>query len=793
MMNTVVGALASVLVANPVHAQSNPTTEAAQSGPSTDSSSPAQGDSPVVAGADAENSEAAIGDIVVTARSRAESLQTVPLAVTAFSADALAERGIQDLKDVGLFTPGLSYENYSGGFGSPVVRGTASLFGALESSVATFYDGLYLPRTYMTDLGFTDIERIEVVRGPQSARYGRNAFMGAINYVPKRPTEALEADLSGTIGTDSRYDASAMVSGAVVPDRIRLLGNVSYSTFGGSWKNTHPFCDIDFKKGTDCSLGGWRRLAYNLAARILPTDSVTIDASYRHYDDKEEGFAQNFFGELNADTQLLNCGATRAGTTFRRLFCGTIPVRNIPIDPRSFSRQVKVDVYRGSVNARLSDAIELNYIFGRITSNNNTFGYKDLLPGCPFFIPGRCVFESAPIGKVKSTSHEARISFDDDGPLKLAFGGFYSSLDDRVTSNFGTLLPLTGVPTGPIDNRNPAAFFLFVTISNLRTQSKILSPFAEVNLSLMDDRLRLGLEGRYSSEEKAQTNLVNGRRLATTFRAFTPRATVDFKVTPRNLLFASVGKGVKSGGFNAAATLLENRTYGQESNITYEIGSKNSFLNGALQLNLTAYYVKWSDLQIFSQDIGNPSPLPVNIIRNLGNVTSKGVELDGVFKPFRQLTTYFTASMADATYDEGTVDLRWGRVPPVCDNIVCNANGDIGGNQVERAPKWQGTFGAEFRETIGGAGDLDFFVRGDAAYQSRLPADAVNLSFVHPRTIVNGAIGFEYGNYEVRFWGRNIFDKKYVSSAIIAQPNTQYNAYLGERRTLGLTVSAKIR
>ena len=146
-----------------------------------------------------------------------------------------------------------------------------------------------------------------------------------------------------------------------------------------------------------------------------------------------------------------------------------------------------------------------------------------------------------------------------------------------------------------------------------------------------------------------------------------------------------------------------------------------------------------------------------------------------------------------STYDEGTVDLRWGRVPPVCDNIVCSTSGDISGNQVERAPKWQASLGAEFRDSIGSTGNTEFYVRADGAWQERIPADAVNLSYVQARTIVNGAIGIERNGIELRLWGRNLFDKRYVSSVIIAQPNTQYNSYLGERRTLGVTASAKFR
>ena len=132
----------------------------------------------------AEEDQDAGNVIIVTARFREESLLDVPLAITAFDEEALERQSIQDLDDIARFTPGLSFEDFSGGFANPVIRGQAQTrVTALETNVSTFLDGIYIPRSWAVDIGTTNLERVEIVKGPQSARYGRNAFSGAINYV----------------------------------------------------------------------------------------------------------------------------------------------------------------------------------------------------------------------------------------------------------------------------------------------------------------------------------------------------------------------------------------------------------------------------------------------------------------------------------------------------------------------------------------------------------------------------------------------------------------------------------
>ena len=251
----------------------------------------------------------ALEEVVVTARAREERLQTVPLAITAFSADDLSKRAVNDMRDVARLTPGFVFEEYSGSSNtSPVIRGATQIAGSTEQPVSFFLDGVYLPRSYVTDIGFTGIERIEIVKGPQSARYGRNAFMGAVNYIARKPGDDWNAELQGTLGSYSRRDVGGTVSGPVIEGKVGIIASANLSKFDGSWKNPHSFCDIGFDRGTDCRAGGYEKTTYSLGTTITPFDDLAIDVNYFNIESEKEQLAKNVFGELNHNSGVMNCG-----------------------------------------------------------------------------------------------------------------------------------------------------------------------------------------------------------------------------------------------------------------------------------------------------------------------------------------------------------------------------------------------------------------------------------------------------------------------------------------------------
>ena len=765
-----------------------------------------------------------LAEVVVTARRKEELLQNVPLAVTAFSSEEIQQRGILDLHDIAALTPGFSFQSYGGsGFTQPVIRGAAQIAMTLEQNVSFFLDGIYLPTNYVTNLGLGLLNDVEVVEGPQSARYGRNAFMGAVNYVSRTPTEDFTATATGTVGNHENYDGMAVVSGAVIPGTLRLLGGIDYKSFGGTWPNLAPFCNIGFSTGTGCELGAYERITVNGQAQLLLGDNFTMDFSYYRWHFIDGGNAQNWFAELGADSQELNCGQYNAnvrpagsglggGGQWYRLYCGPIATNNTPQDPRGYALQLHADLYKSAMTWKVADDFTVSNLAGYIGSSSTSLDYKDV-PGCTFFIPGLCIFEDGPLSWDRQISDDLRVTFDNHGPLSVTLGANYTHFFEYTTHNFVGTPPLTAVPTHITDVFNPADFVVDAVLFTTVTKNSIWSPFGEINYSFLDGKGNVGIEARYQSEHKSQESVgtsggndlevVPGSIFAGTFNSFTPRYTLDYKVTPDVLAYASAAKGVHAGGFNstavvpAGATVSPNATYGPDQNWTYELGVKSKLLDDRLILNGDVYYIYWKNQQIVAQDpLAPPNvALPLVIIRNLGTVYSEGVELSAAYVPIRQhLTLRGSLAYNDAVFAHGTIDASWARSATegaVCDNVVCAENGYIGGHQTPNSSRIQATIGAEWKDALPIGRDMEYFARFDSAYQSRQYLDDLDISWISGRTLTNVALGLTSKNWEVQLWSRNLLDVKYVASVLEESPNMGYDSYLGDRRTFGLTAKVK--
>ncbi len=250
-------------------------------------------------------------EIIVTARKREESLQEVPVAITAFSADTIEEAGIRDLYDVAGLTPGLSFFNAHGEFlAVPVIRGVAptDIFG--ENNAAIFVDGIYVSGREGLNFSQLDLERIEVVKGPQSALYGRNAFSGAINYVTKAPAAEFGTKAEVTGGTDGRAGGQVAVTGPIFSEQLTGRASVLYDEFDGSYDNPLGGQDV----------GGYRYRSFQGKLRWTPADTLSITgAVYYSNDEIDEAATTGYLAtcENRVDTNL----------NIPRLldYCGKIP------------------------------------------------------------------------------------------------------------------------------------------------------------------------------------------------------------------------------------------------------------------------------------------------------------------------------------------------------------------------------------------------------------------------------------------------------------------------------------
>ena len=719
--------------------------------------------------------------VTVTTRNRAESIQDVPLAITALDEEALDSKSIANLEDIARFTSGFSFENFSGGFGTPVIRGQAQTrVTALESNVSTFFDGIYIPRSWAIDVGTAAMSRIEVVKGPQSARYGRNAFAGAINYIPRKAELGMDGpsgSIFTTIGSDERFDMG-FTAAMPLTDRVAIGASLTHSDYDGSWDNAHPYGDLEFTPGTTGNVGGWDNESASFTLAAEPIDGLTIDAGYFNFDISREMGANTQYAEAAFQ---MNCGATRYYA--ESLFCGELPSPpgDVAVDPRAYSVQSNTDIYRFRAGYDLTDDIEISYMFGRIE------GEVDI---ANMTVPdttdcgGTCTFQNAPIGSIEYDSHEVKLDYSGDS-FRGALGAFFTDGTDNYLFEY-VLVPDLGPDYQYSLGDDPNA--IRTPLSDATTETEVKSVFAEGQYTLPNGLTRIGAEVRYSETKLTSINNQSGLTLSETFDVITPRFTLEHDLTDDTLIYASAARGAKAGGFNPTAVAEEYRVFDEEFNWTYELGAKNVFMDGRLVLNGAFFYTDWTNVQLNSPDPSSPDPDAVTITLNLGDATVIGVEADAAFYATENLSFDGTFSHADGTYSDGTIDARFRRTPAPCDDVVCDSSGDVGGNEIERTPQTQASLGVQWENDLEAWG-ASYYVRGDVTWQSEFYATSANLATIPARTLLGARAALQWENLDLSVWVKNLADEEYVSNAyvvLIPFGNT-YQTFYGPRRSFGVT------
>jgi iron complex outermembrane receptor protein len=773
---------------------------------------------------------AQLDEVVVTARKTAERLQDVPVAVDAFTAADIAERNVRSLSDIATLTPGLNFEEYSGGFGTPVIRGAAQgRVTDLDQNVSSFFDGIYLPRQYLVNPGVVGLERIEVVKGPQSALYGRNAFMGAINYVSKTPGDELAISAEATAGNDERYDLIADLSGPLVPGLLAGRVAAGYSTFDGDIENSHPNAGASFpsRRGTEGNVGGFENRSYQARFVLTPLDGLSVDLGYSRFELFDESRAASRKQGWNGFGSDLNCspitrnvpGRVPPATTFPGLYCGPLQsgFRGLPgggpaeadavIDPRAVGVDSRMNLLRGHVDYELNDALTFVYEYGKINARAKSGGNLDRDPVLGtlgiFFVPAAvdCVppgrrcnrFQGTPVGDLNYVSHEARAQFQLDERRTFMLGAFTSRLRD-----FDRFALLANAPLRGTDPLTLGTFPIVASAGGNRVDARAVFGRADWGFT---DALRLGVEARYAEETKRVFPQLSSIAPPGTppppargdkWYAFTPRVSLDWKYTPDTMFYASAAKGVKSGGFNLGANpnAPAESVFAPDENWTYEIGTKNVILDGRLRLDAAVFYVDWSNQQISCTGTPlNPALTGPAIICNLGAATIQGAEAEVVYQFNDAFSFNLGAAYNDAEIDDGVISQRIRDFGVCVSNTVCPSSGAVGGNQLARQSKTSATAGVRFETPV--SSTLSFFAGADVGYKSKQYVEELNLAWVPSRTLANARAGVRGDAWEISGWVKNLADKDYVASAFFIQANNApFNEYVpitGTRRQYGIT------
>ncbi len=790
------------------------------------------------AGAQTESAAAEVvglEEVVVTARKREETLLEVPVAVTALTATDIEQKGIENLNDVALFTPGLTYfDAIQNQLGTPVIRGISQTnLNSPDRNVAIFYGGVYLSSTSGANLEILDVDRIEVVKGPQSALYGRNAFNGAINYVPAAPTRDFFSKVEATVGTDERYEGKLIVSGPIT-ERIGGRFAVSYNTFDGSYRNNAVPGD---------NLGGFETKNASGSLNFDATDSLNVKL-FGFYSDDHRDPGYLYFQDVN------NCGPNAMLITAT---CGEIPYRdNLASNElaEGFNREVTLG------------ALDISYELGGLTFISQTSQYDltteafteytangvgDLQQivsltainalvamGTPFATAVASVptlrtqrivqFTGSPESDTSAFSQEFRVETDVEKRLRGTAGLFYytNEAESFAAASFDargiapteyvrdTLFFTAGNPS--LVTRDPRT--LGVTTRLVRKDYQ-RAFFGSFEFDVVDG-LTIGSERRRDTEDRQQTNTTVGpsslqRR---EFEYDTWRGHVDYSLSATQKFYASAAKGVISGFFNPtvdAATRIplpiELQTYDAAENTTYEIGWKAEWMDRRIGTELTLFYIDYSGIQINATP---PPPAITAIIQNLGKVVARGAEASVNWSVTDRIRVGATYGYSPTEFGQNSVEpsiLRYcggqaaltaqGLNPGFCNttNFRGVISPEVGGQSLPRAPEMNASLYGSFTAPL--AGDWTLFGRADASFQSKAYTLTWGIGEIPERTVVNARIGVRRGeNLELALWGRNIFDEKYVT-AVIFQPHFNLpiatafvpNVSQGELATFGLTAS----
>jgi len=523
----------------------------------------------------AQEDDFALEEIVVTAEARAENLQDVPVAVTAFSAQDIADAGIESTADFIALTPNVSFDDsFTVGNSFVAIRGVTQINNA-DSPVAIVVDGVPQNNQKQFKMDLFDIERIEVLKGPQGALYGRNAIGGAVNIVTKAPTDDFEGFVTVGAGNGSSSKIQAGISGPAAEDKVYFRLSASYRDFDGLIDNQFLGTEVDFEESTD----------FRGKLLVNATDELKLD--FRLATSKLEGGAvydSAFFdntGPNNTNQERLPV-TDILGTSERN------------IDEATF----KLDW--------ATDAGTLMYIAGYTDIEEDYFGDLDFCNpvDCPAGFFGFGQVDQLQDLDVELISHELRWTSPDEQRLRWAAGAFLIDTD-RSLSTVATLVDLGNVP---------------IVASTEENDNSAYAVFAQFEYDL-SEALELSASIRYDEDEREQTDAATGDSRSVTYDATQPKVTLTWTPAENRLWYFTYASGFRSGGFNG----IGGREFADENVDNIEIGFKSRWMNDRLLLNAAAYRADSEDFQFFFVDVNAGG---AQVIDNLDEVALEGLEVE---------------------------------------------------------------------------------------------------------------------------------------------------------------------
>lgn len=698
-------------------------------------------------------------EITVTARKRNETLIETPVAVSTLSAEDLARRGISDYLGLEAFTPGFRIMSQGSsvstrGFHTFVLRG---IYPGSDSpdrqAVSMFLDGTPIGGGAAIP-GMTDIERVEVVNGPQSAYFGRATFAGAVNFITKEPGDTFTGRVDGDLSTYNGYEIKGQVEGPLVPGilKARVSGRAYHA--GGQYSNY----------GFTGKLGAKSTQSGSVALSFTPSDSFKMRSFFTYWHDGDGPAMQ---GYLLTQDENCNAGVGVGGVPAINYFCGPIsvvPGNRITQTPapqstydslananatlgRDFITKPGLErrAYLGTTTADYTFSNGMSFTLNGSVGRNKWAHIVDLANR--YTVPNTYLWFIVPYD-IKNASTEARLTSDQTGRLKYLAGASYymQKATQGISSNRNGLFS-----PGPARNTTFTDTYGF---------------FGSVSYDITD-ALSASVEGRYQIDKLSQKILTTGL-VASSGKtgSFVPRAILQYKFDTNLSAYASYSEGTRSVQFNGTVFTLPAAAQAQiqaqasvplkvpEEHLSmYEVGLKGDFLDRRLRILSAFYYGDWTDKQIqVTLFYNNPGLLTLPVILPNGHVELYGTELQVTFQATEALTVEGTLGYAESKIKRTNCT----------DCVAITGNLNPVGNRLPRYPAMTGSASATYRQHV--FTDFDGYLRVDYMYTGRQFETEANVAWVPSASNVNLRVGIESDRYSLEAYATNVFNNRVPGS-----------------------------
>jgi len=597
-------------------------------------------------------------EIVVTATKRAENVQDIPLAVTAVDAGLLEQRSISDIESLATSVPGLHFSQ-AGSDTQITIRGIGSEQNSVtgDPGVAFHIDGVYQSRSSAGSALLYDLARIEVLRGPQGTLYGRNATGGSINVISKRPDMELSGKLEYQLGNYNQKQVSGVFNAPLIEDK--LLSRISFQqeTRDGFYKNvSEGQADLDDVDSQD------------LRAQLLflPNDDMEALLSFNY----------------STDTGASNAGGHNVGP-YSGLATLAPSYASVSPDPEG-DWQASTDGKHATDNKRQGASLTLDWDLGDVALKSITAWQDNLVDQVrDVDFTDAEIMNELRLQDSRQFSQELQLSSIDDSPLQWLAGLYW--LEEETEADFWVFDDGTGLSALPFfPTVDTGLGFSAIGGNQSVINSESMGAFAQINYAI-DDDLKLTAGLRYSEDKKSadiRFKKFGGAEFFHTkqdsWESVTGKLGLDWYATEDSMIYASVSTGFKSGGFLQDP---DSDAYNEENITSFELGSKNRFLEGRLQANISAYFYDYQDMQL-STVVDNQL-----VTTNAGKAEVKGIELELLARPIEALILSANLSRTNANFVSYSAD------DPTVAGIAVEV---LDGNEMARSPDWTANLSAAY-------------------------------------------------------------------------------------------------